>query len=102
MPTRPAGVREVMRSGGQTGRMSPVSRGRKGKRNKKSTRRPALPYVFSAPVECDCPSCSGADFDPRRLIDELITAASDLTGSEDPLDAEIFGAILDVDRRTRR
>ena len=79
---------------GQTRGMSPVSRGRKGKRSKKSARRPALPYVLSAPGECECPLCSGADFDLRRLIDGLIAAAADLTESEDPLDAEIVGAAL--------
>jgi len=72
--------------------MSPASRGRKGKQNKKSTRRPALPYAVAAPDECDCPACSGADFDPQRLIDELIAGAADLVGSEDPLDAEVVGA----------
>jgi Plasmid pRiA4b ORF-3-like protein len=72
--------------------MSPVRRGRKGKQNKKSTRRPALPDVLSTVDECDCPACSGADFDPQRLIDELIAGAADLVESEDPLDAEIAGA----------
>jgi hypothetical protein len=94
LPTRPAGVRDVMRFGGQTRRMSPVSRGRKGKRKNKSTRRSALPFVLSAPDECDCPSCSGADFDPQRVIDEMIVAAADLTESEDPLDAELVGATV--------
>ncbi len=72
--------------------MSPVSRGRKGKQNKKSVRRSTLPDVFGAPDECDCPACSGADFDPQRLIDELIAGAADLVGSSDPLDAEVVGA----------
>ena len=94
LPTRPAGVREVMRFGGQTRRMSPVSRGRRGKRKNKSTRRSAPPFVLSAPDECDCPSCSGADFDPQRVIDEMIAAAADLTESEDPLDAELVGATV--------
>ena len=72
--------------------MSPVSRGRKGKRKNKPARRPAPPFVLSAPDECDCPSCSGADFDPQRVIDEVIEAAADLAESEDPLDAELVGA----------
>jgi hypothetical protein len=72
--------------------MSPVSRGRKGKKNTKSTRRPVLPDVFGAPDKCECPTCSGADFDPRRLIDELTASAAELVMSEDPLDAEIAGA----------
>lgn len=68
-----------------------MSRGRQGKKNKKSTRRPAL-RLFGTQDECDCPSCSGEDFDPQRLIDELTADAVDLVGFEDPLDAEIAGA----------
>ncbi|MGH3903482.1 MAG: plasmid pRiA4b ORF-3 family protein [Pseudonocardiaceae bacterium] len=69
--------------------MSPVSRGRKGRKKTKSTRRPA---VVGAQVECDCPACSGEDFDPQWLIDELLEGAGELIGSEDPLDAETAGA----------
>ncbi|MGH4024851.1 MAG: plasmid pRiA4b ORF-3 family protein [Pseudonocardiaceae bacterium] len=72
--------------------MSPVSRGRKGRKGKKPARRPALPDVLGGPDECDCPACSGADFDPQRLIDELLAGAGDLIGSEDPLDVETAGA----------
>ncbi len=72
--------------------MSPASRGRKGKQNKKSTRRDVPPGVLGGPDECDCPACSGADFDPQQLIDELIAGATDLVESEDPLDAEVVGA----------
>jgi Plasmid pRiA4b ORF-3-like protein len=73
--------------------MSPVSRDRKGKKYKKSSqRRPARPDVFSVTDECDCPSCSGADFDPQRLIDELVTGAGELVEDEDPLNAEVVGA----------
>jgi hypothetical protein len=71
--------------------MSPVSRGRQGKKNKKSSRRLAL-SSFAARIECDRPSCSGEDFDPQRLIDELIAGAVELVEAEDPLDAEIAGA----------
>ena len=81
---------------GQTGQMSPVSRGRKGSRkgrkNNKSIRRPLPPAVLSATDACDCSLCSGEDFDPRRLIDELTAGAADLVASEDPLEAEIAGA----------
>jgi len=48
--------------------------------------------LFLAQDECDCPSCSGEDFDPQQLIDELTAGAADLLVSEDPLDAEITGA----------
>jgi hypothetical protein len=72
--------------------MSPASRGRKGKQNRKSTRRIVIPEVLSTADECDCPVCSGADLDPQQLIDELIADAADLVESEDPLDAEVMGA----------
>ncbi|MCA1671468.1 MAG: plasmid pRiA4b ORF-3 family protein, partial [Actinobacteria bacterium] len=55
-------------------------------------RRPALPEVLSGPDECDCPACSGEDFDPQGLIDELLAGAGELIGSQDPLDAETAGA----------
>src|SRR6266545_1047290 len=76
--------------------MSPVSRGRQGRRNKKkSTRRTAPPDVFDAPDACDCPACSGEDFDPQQLIDELVAGAADLAGCDDPLEAEIAGAAFE-------
>ena len=60
--------------------MSPVSRGRKGKnktKNKsktaKSARQPVALDLFSAPDTCGCPACSGEDFDPGELIDEVLT-----------------------------
>jgi hypothetical protein len=77
---------------GQTGRVSPVSRGRKGRMNSKSTRPSARSDLFGGPDQCDCPACSGEDFDPQELIDELIAGAAELVESEDPLDAEIAGA----------
>jgi hypothetical protein len=72
--------------------MSPASGGRKGKQNKKSTRRDALPGVLGGPDGCDCLACSGADVDPQQLIGDLIAGATDLVESEDPLDAEVVGA----------
>ncbi|MDQ4032614.1 MAG: hypothetical protein M3332_10250 [Actinomycetota bacterium] len=72
--------------------ISPASRGRKGRKSKKPTRRPALPATFGAHDECDCPACSSEDFDPKRLIDELLAAAGELIESEDPLDAELASA----------
>src|SRR3954452_12269938 len=81
--------------GGQTGRMSPVSRGRKGKKKTaKSARQPIARDLFSAPDTCDCPACSGEDFDARRLIDEVLTGAADLVTSADPLEAELAGSVF--------
>ena len=81
--------------------MSPVSRGRKGKnknknKNKtaKSARQPVAQDLFRAHDTCDCPACSGEDFDPRRLIDEVLTGAADLVTSADPLEAEIAGSVF--------
>lgn len=72
--------------------MSPVSRGRKGRKGKKPSRQPALSVVPGGPDECDCPVCSGEDFDPHELIDELLAGAGELLESQDPLDAETAGA----------
>lgn len=72
--------------------MSPVSRGRKGRKGKKPARRQALPDVLGGQVECVCPACAGADFDPQWLIDELLVGAGDLVASDDPLDVETAGA----------
>ena len=75
--------------------MSPVSRSRKGKtKTAKSARQPVARDRFSAPDTCDCPACSGADFDARRLIDEVLTGAADLVTSADPLEAEIAGSVF--------
>src|SRR5918995_6186891 len=79
---------------GQTRRMSPVSRGRKGKKTKKSTRRPVLVDVSGPPEECDCPACSGEDFDPQQMIDDLIENGADIVLADDPLDAELAGAVF--------
>ena len=72
--------------------MSPVSRGRKGRKSRKPTRQLAPPVALGAQDECGCPACSGADFDPQQLIDELVAGAGELIEAEDPLDAEIAGA----------
>jgi hypothetical protein len=72
-------------------RMSRSRRGKQNKQNKRSTGRSVRPEVVSPPDDCDCPSCS-VDFDPQQLIDELIEAAEDQVGLDDPLYAEILGA----------
>lgn len=95
--TRQIGDTPVLGAGagvgvGQTGRVSPVSRARKTKKNKKSTQRPTRPDLLGGRDECDCPVCSGADFDPRQLIDGVVAGAADLAESDDPLDAEMLGA----------
>jgi hypothetical protein len=46
------------------------------------------------PEVCDCPACSGVDFDPQDLIDNLVSGAAELLTADDPIDAELFGAAL--------
>ena len=56
--------------------------------------RPALSVV---PDVCDCPACSGEDFedfDPQQLVDNLVAGAGDLLTADDPLDAELYGAVF--------
>jgi Plasmid pRiA4b ORF-3-like protein len=72
--------------------MSRLSRGRKGKKARKSPQRSVLPNVVGVRDECDCLSCSGWEFDPALLIDNLL--AAELLDVEDPLDAELAGAVL--------
>lgn len=81
---------------GRVGFVSPVSRGRKAKsKNKRnSTRRPAAPALFAVPDECGCPMCTGADLDLDQLLDALTATASELGEADDPLDAEIVGAMV--------
>jgi Plasmid pRiA4b ORF-3-like protein len=86
---------------GQTGPMSPVSRGRKPKKNtqsntgKRTRRGRSLFTEADLPVPgCDCPVCGGEDVDSTGLIDSLLDDAASLLASEDPLDAEVAGAVL--------
>jgi hypothetical protein len=48
--------------------------------------------VSIVPDVCDCPGCSGADFNPQDLIDGLVGGAAGLLEADDPLEAELFGA----------
>jgi hypothetical protein len=43
---------------------------------------------------CDCPACSGEEFDPHELIDDLVGSAAELASVPDPLEAELAGATL--------
>jgi hypothetical protein len=77
---------------GQNGRVSPVSRGRKNAKSRRSDLRVVRPVVASAPEVCDCPACSGAELDPGTFIDDLAASATDLLAAGEPLEAELFGA----------
>jgi hypothetical protein len=72
--------------------MCPVSRGRKPK-NKKPMKPRELPSL-EAIEECDCPACRGADPDVTELVDGLLASAGKTRDSDDPYDAELFGATV--------
>ena len=50
--------------------------------------------MIGARGECGCPSCSGAEFDPASAINEILAGAQELLVADDPLDAEVAGAVL--------
>jgi hypothetical protein len=66
--------------------MSPVSRGRKGKKKPKKSGSERV--IFGAPEPCDCLACTG---DLGGLLDDMLAAADDMVDC-DALDAELFGA----------
>lgn len=74
--------------------VSPVSRGRKRPKSRQTGMRVIRPVQPAAPEPCDCPACTGGEFDPQELIDDLIADAAELLTVDDPLDAELFGASL--------
>jgi len=74
--------------------MSPLSRGRKNRRSAKGRRRAVPLSVVGSTDPCDCPDCSGADFDPVAAVDSMLHATSALATAEDPLDAELGAASL--------
>ncbi len=75
----------------QDGPVSPVSRGRKREKSRRSDRRILRPVV-AGPEECDCPACSGTKHDPQAFIDDLTASAAEILTVDDPLSAELFGA----------
>jgi hypothetical protein len=74
--------------------MSPAGRGPRGKQNTKSGRRSDLVVVGEVEEKCDCPACSGGELDPEQILAELVDGAADLAACEDPLEAELAGALL--------
>jgi hypothetical protein len=74
--------------------MSPANRGPQGKKSNKTSRRTGLAAVREAPEECTCPECSGADVDLANLFDGLLDGVATLAEREDPLDAELAGALF--------
>ncbi len=78
----------------QTGPVSPASRASLSKQNTKSGRRTDLVLVGKAEEICDCPACSSGELDPEQTLAELVDSAADLAGCEDPLEAELAGALI--------
>jgi hypothetical protein len=82
----------------QTGPVSRASRRPRGKQNTKSGRRSNLVLVGAvedtAEQKCGCPACSGEEFDPDQMLADLVGSAADLAECEDPLDAEMAGALF--------
>ena len=77
--------------------MSRASRARRASRKKtarRSFRQVERPALFDVAAECDCPECSGAEFDPGQLIVELLAVAATLVDADDPLEAEVLGAMF--------
>ena len=77
------------------GLMSPVSRGRK-KRKSRTTSRSQAP-LFAVPEACDCPACTGDDLDAEfdEIIGLLVDLPNDLPDDADLLDAQnMAGAFL--------
>ncbi|MFE0028111.1 plasmid pRiA4b ORF-3 family protein [Amycolatopsis sp. NPDC059021] len=75
--------------------MSPRSRGRKPKKQKKNTKAQRFPLTVVPPAgECDCPECTGEDFDPESLIKGMAAVGEDIRAEEDPLHAEVTGALV--------
>ena len=75
----------------QDGGMSPLSRGRKKAKSRRSVQRVLNP-VAEVPEECDCPACSDMRNDPAAFIEDLTAGAADVLTVDDPLEAELFGA----------
>ena len=69
--------------------MSPVSRGRKKRKNRTGNRSQA--ELFVVPEACDCPVCTGEDLDADlfdEVIGNLVGVSSELPDDADPLEAQ--------------
>jgi len=73
--------------------MSPVSRGRKNAKPRRSNR-PDLRLVEAVPEPCDCPVCAAGAPDLEAVVAGVTAEAAELFAVEDPFEAELFGATL--------
>ena len=83
---------EPRRAIGHHVRVSPVSRGRKNARSRGSGQRVVRSVPAAPPEPCDCPTCSGRDLDLETLVEGMMISATNLLGTDDPIEAELFGA----------
>lgn len=71
-----------------------MSRFRKPK-NRRPAPRDAGPFdVVDAPPACDCPLCSDAEVVTATVIDSLTAVGAKVATAEDPMDAEVAGAVI--------
>ncbi|MEV6844349.1 plasmid pRiA4b ORF-3 family protein [Actinoplanes sp. NPDC051411] len=70
--------------------MSPVSRRRKGATARVVRAVPA--YV--EPEPCNCPACTGEEFDPAEMFDDLLGGMGELAEVDDPTEAELLAALF--------
>lgn len=52
----------------------------------------AVPAV--EPEPCDCPACTGEEFDPSAMVDDLLVAAGELATEDDPIEPELLAAMF--------
>lgn len=74
--------------------MSRASRARRIQRKAKSGRRTEQVVIRGAGEPCDCPDCTGEDLDPEQMLAEIVDSAADLADCDDPLEAELTGAMF--------
>ncbi|MFG1881311.1 plasmid pRiA4b ORF-3 family protein [Micromonospora sp. NPDC049102] len=72
--------------------MSPESRRRKRAKPSRSGQQVVRRAQLTEVEQCDCPACSGADFDPQSFIVDLVGEGAHLTKTDDPVEAELFAA----------
>ncbi|MET0493962.1 MAG: plasmid pRiA4b ORF-3 family protein [Actinoplanes sp.] len=72
--------------------MSPVSRGRKNAKSRGSGQRVVRSVPVAPPEPCDCPACSGEGLDLETLVEGMMISATNLLETDDPIEAELFGA----------
>jgi hypothetical protein len=55
---------------------------------------PDLSVVLDSSQGCDCPDCTESELDPEQMLADLVDGATALAEAEDPLEAEVTGAVF--------